>query len=37
MAKFTEIAIAFVVEQAGWSSKHTRAGDGEGSESVRFD
>ncbi|ORY25532.1 hypothetical protein BCR39DRAFT_499090 [Naematelia encephala] len=27
MARFSELAIAFVVEQAGWSLKHTRADD----------
>ncbi|KAL7419745.1 hypothetical protein Q5752_005661 [Cryptotrichosporon argae] len=30
MARFTELAIAYVVEQAGWSPAHTRADDGGG-------
>ena len=27
MARFAELAIAFAVEQAGWSDKHTRGDD----------
>lgn len=27
MARFTELAIAFIVEQAGWSDKHSREDD----------
>ncbi|KAK8853035.1 hypothetical protein IAR55_003736 [Kwoniella newhampshirensis] len=34
MAHFSELAIAFAIEQAGWSLKHTREADGTGATAL---